>query len=261
VQLSVRPNARIPFEIRYEDPDLLVVDKPAGLVTQPGKGHAHDSLLNGLFHRFGGSLQNLGLARDWGLLHRLDRDTSGLVVVGLRPAAYDDLREQFETRKIKKRYLALVWGCPRPRQGTIQQPIAEVQDAQKRAVVRRNGKPAVTAYEVLAVSPVGGERDDAGRDATVSLVNVRPRTGRLHQIRAHMAWLGHPVAGDSMYGEGRGAVRAPRLCLHAAEVSLLHPADHRRITVESPWPEDLREFVRKLGLGRPAALRRAPAVR
>src|SRR5437870_3214775 len=111
-QFSVPPNALVPFTIQYEDDDLLVVEKPAGVVTQPGKGHARDALLNGLFERFGPRLQNLGAARDWGLLHRLDRDTSGLVVVALRPKAYDSLRAAFAARRVKKCYLAIVRGRP-----------------------------------------------------------------------------------------------------------------------------------------------------
>lgn len=237
---SIEPNAEVPFEIIRQTDDWLVVDKPAGVVSEPGKGHARDSLLNGLFARFAARLQNLGEERDWGLLHRLDRDTSGLLLVGLRTAAYDALRRAFEQRLVKKRYLALVVGAPNPKQGVIQKPIAEVIGVRKRAVLRRDGAPAVTAYKLL---------QSAG---PVSLVEARPATGRLHQIRVHFADMGCRVLGDDTYGrEQKSAIRVPRLCLHAAGLSFVDPAAQRRISVGCPWPRDLLPLVRRLGLRPP----------
>lgn len=229
----------MPWEVRYEDSDLLVVEKPSGVVTEPGRGHPDDSLLNGLFARFASQLQNLGEARDWGLLHRLDRDTSGLVLVGLRPASYDALRAGFEAHRVRKVYWALVAGVPNPRQGIIQTPIEEVAGQRKRAVLSRKGRAAVTAYRVLAV----GEQ--------ASLIEARPATGRLHQIRVHMASSGCPVLGDSEYG--RSEIRVARLCLHAARLSFVHPREQRRLTVASDWPDDLRGTLRRLGLPEPTA--------
>ena len=239
-QYSIRPNADVPFEIRHADEDLLVVDKPSGVVTQPGKGHDRDSLLNALFCEHGNALQNMGDERTWGLLHRLDKDTSGLVIVALRTRAYAALREQFESRHIRKRYWAIVAGLPVPAQAVIQLPIAEVTSTRKIAVLRRDGKQAITAYKVLASAP------------NVSLIEARPKTGRLHQIRVHMAARGHPLLGDDVYGKDADMPKVARLCLHAAELSFIHPSSGRRVTVQSPFPSDLTKISRRLGLPVPA---------
>ena len=240
-QYSISPNEHVDFAIRYADEDLLVVDKPSGVVTEPGKAHEHDSLLNGLFAQYGNLLQNLGEERTWGLLHRLDKDTSGLVLVALRTRAYDALRDQFEKRLVKKTYWAMVWGTPAPAQGVIQDPIAEIIGARKTAVIRRDGKQAITAYKILQSSN------------NVSLVEARPKTGRLHQIRVHFAARGNQLLGDALYG---GKVKTPtvgRLCLHAAQLSFLHPTTGHRVNVSSPWPPALVKTARKLGLTLPDA--------
>ncbi len=236
---SIKPSKAVAYEVLYEDGDLLVVDKPAGRVTQPGKKHEHDSLLNGLFVHYGNRLQNLGEARNWGLLHRLDKPTSGLVLVALQNRAYDHLRSQFEDRHIKKVYWAVVAGCPRPTQGVIQKPIAEVVGARKKAVVKRTGKQAITAYRVLDVA-----------DA-VALIEARPKTGRLHQIRVHMASLGHPVLGEPLYARGFDLPSVPRLCLHAAAISFRHPTTEKLLTVTSPLPTDLVRTFKRLCLTSP----------
>jgi 23S rRNA pseudouridine1911/1915/1917 synthase len=240
MDFSVAPNPAVPYRLAYADDHVLVVDKPAGVVTEPGKKHAHDSLLNGLFTVYGRFLQNLGEQRDWGLLHRLDKDTSGLVIVALRNRAYDALRAQFEDRRIQKVYWALVAGQPRPAQGVSQKPIAELLGTRKRAVIRRDGQPAITAYRTLASS--GG----------VSLVEARPKTGRLHQIRVHFAELGCPVLGETIYGERSSLPRVPRLCLHAAQLSFVHPEANRRLMVRSQWPQDLATTLRRFGLPSPS---------
>ena len=240
-QFSIRPNSGVPFEIRFEDDDLLVVDKPAGIVTQPGMGHARDSLLNGLFGKYGNALQNLGEERNWGLLHRLDKPTSGLVLMALRNRAYDALRAQFEKRLVKKTYWAIVWGVPRPAQAVIQDPITEVVGAMKTAVIRRDGQQAITAYKVLSVTK------------DVALIEARPKTGRLHQIRVHMAARGHFILGDDLYGGKVKTPGVPRLCLHAAELTFVHPTTERRLTVRSPWPADLVKTAKRLGLPAPSS--------
>jgi 23S rRNA pseudouridine1911/1915/1917 synthase len=242
MQHSVQPNERVPYELRHCDDDLLVADKPSGVVTQPGKKHEHDSLLNGLSVRYGRALQNLGEARNWGLLHRLDKDTSGLVLVALRNRAYDHLREQFVARRIVKVYWAIVSGRPRRAQGVIQQPIAEITGKRKKAVIKRDGRPAVTAYRVLQMAE------------EVSLIEARPKTGRLHQIRVHLAALGQPILGESTYAGGLELPTVPRLCLHAAVLSFVHPTTGHRLTVHSPWPRDLRKTLKRFGLSVPSGL-------
>lgn len=225
----------------HADEELLVVFKPAGVVSEPGKGHARDSLLNGLFCEYAAALQNMGEARDWGLLHRLDKDTSGLLLVALRGRTYDALRSAFEERRVKKAYWAIVAGVPRPAQGIIQKPIREVTGLRKRAVIGREGQKAVTAYRLLAAGP------------EASLVEARPATGRLHQIRVHLAALGCPLLGDSMYGR-EVKIRVPRLCLHAARLSFVHPVTQRRMEVESAWPRDLRSTLGRLELPNPTEM-------
>lgn len=237
--LSIRPNPSVPFEVRHADPDLLVVYKPSGVVTQPGKKHAHDSLLNGLFVEYGNALQNLGEARGWGLLHRLDKDTSGLLLVALRNRAFENLLDQFKKRKVKKIYWAIVRGTPRPAQAVIQDPIKEVVAARKKAVIARDGKQAITAYRVLETV------DD------ISLIEARPKTGRLHQIRVHMAAKGYPVLGEDVYAREGDLPKVPRLCLHAASLSFVHPETGKKMTVCADWPKDLRSTLKRFSLHQP----------
>lgn len=245
MEYSIEPNAAVPFEVRFANSDLLVVEKPAGVVTQPGKKHLRDSLLNGLFCKYGRLLQNVGLARDWGLLHRLDKDTSGLVIVALRPRAYDHLLEQFKNRHVKKKYWAIVAGRPRKAQAVIQQPIAEVIVGRKKALLRRDGKKAITSYRVLQ------HGDD------VTLIEASPKTGRLHQIRVHMAFLGNPVLGDDTYCGKTKMPTVKRLCLHAAELSFVLPTEEKRTTVHSPWPSDLDKTLKRFGFSPPDAKKAA----
>lgn len=247
--LSVIPNDAVTFSIAYEDDDVMVVDKPARLVTQPGKGHEEDTLLNGLFARHGTKFQNLGAERDYGLLHRLDRDTSGLLVVALRASAYDALRKAFETREIRKFYWAVVATPPKGETGVIRRRIAEYEgpgpnakkgaSSRKLAKVSNAGKEAVTAYRVLSASAFG------------ALLECRPVTGRLHQVRVHLASIGSPIAGDDLYAAEEVASLAPRLALHAHRLCFKHPISGEVIDAQSPWPNDLRNVLKKLKLSKP----------
>ncbi len=246
MNLSVVANPRITFGVRYQDEHLLVVEKPPRGPTQPGKGHSGDTLLNGLFAMHGALLQNLGKARDFGLLHRLDKDTSGLLIIGLRASAYDGLREQFVNRQIRKFYWAVCDGAPKHPAGVLKMPIAESDPAaedrpgpMKLAHISRAGKPAVTAYRVL------------DRGVAASLVECRPVTGRLHQIRVHMEAIGCPLLGDVLYGPRRVHHAAPRVALHAHRLVFNHPITGMLIDVRTDWPGDLRRTLRLLGLHRP----------
>ena len=257
--LAVRPNPRIIVPIVHEDADFLIVDKPAGMVTQPGKGHAGDSLLNGLFAMKGGAigkqLHNLGVGRDFGLLHRLDKETSGLLVVAKSPNAYDQLRRDFEARQIDKEYLAITAGIPKPLQGVVQARLKETQvpnadghGSIKKAVISRQGQEAVSAYRVI-------EKTQGKADKTpTALVHVTIKTGRLHQIRAHMLFLQCLVLGDTLYAlldatfKIRDYPRPPRLCLHATRLGFKHPITAKWVHFESPLPRDLSAYAVKLGL-------------
>jgi 23S rRNA pseudouridine1911/1915/1917 synthase len=247
-QLSVAPNPDVPFAVVHEDADVLVVCKPAGVVTQPGVGHEGDALLNGLFARWGKQLQNLGKKRDFGLLHRLDRPTSGLVVVGLTPAGYDGVRRQFEKHTIEKTYLALTHGTPQPASGTERTPLREARrGGQKVALAGEHpaAQKAVTRYETLI------------RARGVALVKCRIQTGRLHQIRVHLALLRAPVVGDRDYGPrddlDRRFTRAVHnaIFLHAAELGFTHPVSGERLTVRAPLPAPLLAFLETVGVACP----------
>jgi 23S rRNA pseudouridine1911/1915/1917 synthase len=247
---TVEPNEHITFGIAYQDEHLAVVEKPARVPTQPGKGHQTDTLLNGLFAKWGKQLQNLGAARDFGLLHRLDKDTSGLLIIGLRVPAYDKLREMFVARSVRKFYWAVCDGAPKEPTGVIRMPIEEGQGSgtgagakgqMKLAKISRGAgaKPAITAYRVLEQSPLA------------CMVEARPVTGRLHQIRLHMEAIGIPVLGDKFYGPRRIHSVSPRLALHSHRVAFEHPMTGAPVDVRTDWPSDLRRTLRVVGLQRP----------
>jgi 23S rRNA pseudouridine1911/1915/1917 synthase len=242
---TVEPNDRITFKIRYEDEHLAIVDKPAGVPTQPGLAHLDDTLLNGLFARWGRRLQNLGKDRDFGLLHRLDRYASGVLVVGLTVQAYDTLREAFASRALAKFYWAIVKGAPNSPKGVIDKPIAESirgKDSDiKRAKISAKGKPSITAFRVIETG-VGA-----------SVVECRPITGRLHQVRVHMDLIGCPILGDDIYGSEAVAAAASRLALHAHRLVLAHPVTGDSIDVRSPFPRDLRRTLARFSLHAPAS--------
>ncbi len=250
MSLSIEANPHITFGILHEDEDLAIVEKPTRLATQPGKGHPDDTLLNGLFARWPDQLQNLGKARDFGLLHRLDRETSGLLLIALRPRAYDALREDFAKRRIRKFYWAICSGSPKKPTGVIRMPIIESPRAEaptsarsksgvmKLARVTRSGagKPALTAYRLLETSEHG------------CLIEARPVTGRLHQVRLHLDAIGCPVLGDTLYGPRRVHGASSRLALHAHRLVFTHPVTGLTVDVHTKWPKDLRAVLRAFKL-------------
>ena len=239
-------NPEVKFEILHADDDLLIIGKPAGLVTQPGLGHLKDTLLNGIFAHYAHPLRQLGSRRDWGLLHRLDRQTSGLLVVALRPQAYDALRGDFENRRLDKQYLAIVAGKLIPSQGVVQARLKEIHAGKKKVIISRSGEEAVSAYRVISSNDIA------------SLVDVRIKTGRLHQIRAHMMFLGTPVLGDDMYipdSPASGKIpRVPRLCLHAWKLGFKHPSEKKWREFVQPFPADLRAVAGRMGLDVPTCV-------
>lgn len=235
-------NGRVTFGVPYADDDVLVVEKRAKLVTAPGVGHADDTLLNGLMARYGGRLSSLGSKRDWGLLHRLDRGTSGLLVVGLSKDAYDGLRAAFETRSVRKFYWAVCRRAPNKRAGVIKRPIVEEvkrvdkYTSTKTARIGRSGKAAVTAYRVLEESVSG------------CLVEARPVTGRLHQVRAHLDSISATVLGDEFYGPDIARKASSRLALHAHRLVFCHPLTGETVDIHSAFPRDLRGLLTRMHL-------------
>ena len=222
----------IPIPIVYEDDDLLVVDKPAGLTVHPAPGHPSHTLVNALL-ALRPNLSGIGGVQRPGIVHRLDKDTSGLMLVAKRDAAHQSLAAQLQARRVHKRYLALVWGCPRPESGTVDAPIARHPAARKRMALVQGGRASVTHYAVLE------------RFAEATLVEVRPVTGRTHQIRVHMASLGCPLVGDALYGP-RKTELVSRHFLHAASLAFRLPSTGETIEVSAPLPADLQAALNAL---------------
>lgn len=216
----------IPLEILYEDQDLIVVNKAAGMVVHPGAGHADGTLVSALLHHCG-SLSQIGGVERPGIVHRLDKETSGCLVVAKNDAAHQALAEQFAERIVKKTYLAVVEGCPRPKSGLIDQPIERHRaNRQKMAIARDDrGRSAQTEYAVLAT------KDNR------SLVECKPLTGRTHQIRVHLKHIGFPILGDPVYGHRRNYERH---LLHAWKLSIVHPTTGETVTFEAPPPIEFR---------------------
>lgn len=258
---SIEPNPRVTFGTAYEDAHVVVVEKPTGITTQPGKGHVDDTLLNGLFARWPNQLQNLGRARDFGLLHRLDKETSGLLIVALNPAAYDKLRDDFAERRVRKFYWAICSDLPRSPSGVIRMPIVEALNvagpknarsgstSMKLARITRAGagKPAVTAYRVLESSE------------HACIIEARPVTGRLHQVRLHLEAIGCPILGDTIYGPRRVHGAATRLALHSHRIVFTHPVTGETIDVKTGWPKDLKRVLKNFKLSGRAAPTRGTA--
>lgn len=232
-----QPDPTVAIDVVYDDDHIIVIDKPAGLVVHPGAGNPDGTLVNGLLARFPeiGQVGQLGRP---GIVHRLDVGTSGLLVVARTDEAYDVLVAALAARDVGRRYLAFVWGVPVNPHGVIDAPIGrDHRDPLKMAVVV-DGKAARTHYRTL-------RRFDAV--ASVSELQCRLETGRTHQIRVHLAAIGHPVVGDAAYGGVRSAVSAPRPMLHAAALSFRHPISNVEMAFESDLPADLDAVVQALG--------------
>jgi len=223
----------IPLRIVYEDDDLLVVDKPAGLTVHPAPGHPSHTLVNAVLAHSPG-LSGIGGEERPGIVHRLDKDTSGLIIVAKNDAAHASLARQLKARKVEKTYLALVEGRLEPPEGVIDAPIARHPVDRKRMAVVAGGREARTRYRTL--------REVDG----YSLLEVRPETGRTHQIRVHFASIGHPVAGDPLYGRRGAKAPVPRQFLHAQRLAFQHPRTNARLELEAPLAEDLAEALRRL---------------
>ena len=238
------------LEIVYEDRDIIVVDKAAGMVVHPAPGNPDKTLVNALIAHCGSSLAGIGGVRRPGIVHRLDKDTSGLIVAAKTDAAHQGLVAQFADRSVERAYSALVWGLPNPAKGEISGNIGRnPRNRKKMAVLKRGGRPAVTRYQV--------KRSLAGGAA--SLIECRLLTGRTHQIRVHLAERGHPVIGDPLYGRqhgrrvaqlpepGRAAVKAMnRQALHARTLGFRHPVTGEHCTFQSDLPPDIKSLQSSL---------------
>lgn len=232
-----QPDPTVEFEIVHVDDQIIVVDKPAGLVVHPGAGNPDKTLVNGLLARFP-EIADVGQPGRPGIVHRLDVGTSGLLVVARTPLAYDVLVASLSARDVGRTYRTLVWGHPANPHGVIDAPIGRDHRDPMRMAVVVDGKPSRTHYRTLRWY----------RDVVeVSELECRLETGRTHQIRVHLAAIGHPVVGDATYGGQRPGLDPPRPMLHAAALSFRHPATGDELSFESPLPADLRAIIDHLG--------------
>lgn len=223
----------IPLDILYEDRHIIVINKPTGLVVHPAAGNETGTLVNALLHHCT-DLTGIGGEKRPGIVHRLDKNTSGVMIVAKTEAAMNELAHQFKDRQTEKEYEAIVRGVPVPLYGTVETTIGRHPIRRKKMAVNvRNGRRAISHYKVA----------EAFQDA--AYVKVKIETGRTHQIRVHMAHLHHPIIGDDVYGRSF-RIKAPRQMLHAAHLSVAHPDTGERITFKAPLPDDMQELLNRL---------------
>ena len=226
----------IPLDVVYEDGDVIVVNKPVGLVVHPAAGHPDGTLVNALLYHCGKSLSGINGALRPGIVHRIDRDTSGLIIAAKNDAAHQALAAQLADHSLYREYEAVCVGVLKEDAGTVDAPIGRnPTDRKKMAVDRKNGRPAVTHWSVLARYP--GHTH----------IRCRLETGRTHQIRVHLASMGHPLLGDTVYGAKRPVPGLAGQCLHARRLSFVHPRTGERLTLECPLPPWFEEVLTKLG--------------
>ncbi len=224
----------IPLDVVYEDADVIVVNKPAGLVVHPAPGHPDGTLVNALLYHCGDTLSGVGGALRPGLVHRIDRDTSGLIIAAKNDAAHQALAAQLKDHSLARTYECVVVGNMRDDKGTVDAPIARDARDRKRMAVVSGGREAVTHYEVVA------------RYAGYTHLRCRLETGRTHQIRVHMAYLGHPILGDTVYGAKKPVAGLTGQCLHAVALRFTHPRTGQLVELSCPLPDEFTAVLKKL---------------
>ncbi len=231
----------IALTVVHEDADLIVIDKPAGLVVHPAAGNPDGTLVNALLHHCGGNLSGIGGVLRPGIVHRIDKDTSGLIVAAKSDIAHEGLSRQFSRHSIERRYRAIVSGIPMPASGTIDAPLARSPSNRKKIAVVKGGKAAITHYRTIQ------------RLNGAALVECRLETGRTHQVRVHMQSIGHPLLGDPVYSRTKGVprevvqrLRFERQALHAAHLGFIHPVTCVALSFDSPIPGDMQELFSQL---------------
>ena len=225
----------IPLDVRYEDDDVIVVNKPKGLVVHPAAGHPDGTLVNALLYRCAGSLSGINGVLRPGIVHRIDMDTSGLLIVAKNDFAHQALAAQLEDHTLHRIYECIVCGGVREDSGTVDAPIGRhPTDRKKMAVTEKNSRRAVTHYEVIA------------RYRGYTHLRCRLETGRTHQIRVHLAYKGHPILGDTVYGHKRAELGMDSQCLHARQLTFVHPRTGAPVTVECELPDYFEDVLKKL---------------
>lgn len=224
----------IPLDVVYEDSDVIVVNKPAGLVVHPAPGHADGTLVNALLYHCGASLSGIGGALRPGIVHRIDRDTSGLIIAAKNDLAHQALAAQLSDHTLARTYECVVIGNLREDSGTVDAPIARHPSDRKRMAVVPGGRNAVTHWEVIARYP------------GYTHVRCRLETGRTHQIRVHMAYLGHPIVGDTVYGAKKAVPGLTGQCLHAVGLRFVHPRTGELVSLSCPLPQEFTHLLRTI---------------
>lgn len=225
----------IPLEVCYEDADVIVVNKPKGLVVHPAPGHADGTLVNALLHHCGDSLSGIGGEKRPGIVHRIDKDTSGLLIAAKNDFAHAHLAAQLKDHSLARTYECIVCGNLREDSGTIDAPIGrDPVNRKKMAVTEKNSRNAVTHWEVIARYP------------GYTHVRCKLETGRTHQIRVHLAWRNHPILGDTVYGHKKPELGQSSQCLHARELTFVHPRTGERMTVRCELPDYFTALLKKL---------------
>ena len=225
----------IPLDIAYEDEDLLVINKPKGMVVHPAPGNPDGTVVNAVLYHCGESLSGIGGAFRPGIVHRIDKDTSGLLIIAKNDRAHLYLSEQLKDHTLARTYEAVVIGGLKEDKGTVNAPIGRSPKDRKKMAIVPDGRHAVTHYEVLARYP------------GYTHIRCKLETGRTHQIRVHMASLGHPIVGDEVYGPSKSKFDLQGQCLHARELTFLHPADGQPRLVKSDLPDYFTDLLHKLG--------------
>ena len=224
----------IPLDVVYEDADVIVVNKPSGMVVHPAPGHPDGTLVNALLYHCAGTLSGIGGALRPGIVHRIDRDTSGLIIATKNDAAHQYLSAQLADHTLARTYECIVVGALREDRGTVDAPIARHPTDRKRMAVVAGGREAVTHWEVIARYP------------GYTHVRCRLETGRTHQIRVHMAYIGYPILGDTVYGAKKEVPGLTGQCLHAVGLRFLHPRTHEVVELSCPLPEEFTRMLQKI---------------
>ena len=224
----------IPLDVVYEDADVIVVNKPSGMVVHPAPGHPDGTLVNALLYHCAGTLSGIGGALRPGIVHRIDRDTSGLIIAAKNDAAHQYLSAQLADHTLARTYECIVVGKLREDRGAVDAPIARHPTDRKRMAVVAGGREAVTHWEVIARYP------------GYTHVRCRLETGRTHQIRVHMAYIGHPILGDTVYGAKKEVPGLTGQCLHAVGLRFLHPRTHEVVELSCPLPEEFTRMLQKI---------------
>jgi len=235
-EIDLKPQ-KMPLDIIYEDEDIIVVNKEKGIVVHPGNGNPDGTLANAVMEKCQGTLSGIGGKIRPGIVHRIDKDTSGLVIIAKNDKAHINLSEQIQAREVKKTYIALVRGLVKENEATINMPIGRSTKDRKKMAVTKNGKEAITHFKVIK------------RYAGYTLLELIIETGRTHQIRVHLSQIGYPIVGDTVYSNGKNPFNVEGQMLHAAKLKFKHPVNEEEIEVQAPLPEYFKNVLEELERG------------